>query len=170
MFEALERAEMIATENDWQWLFRWPPPMNSIARLLSTLAQVPKGPDADRAWRQVEVIFRRHNNDEFSLADWPSWRLIEYLCDNAMFAHPTTMHQGNVYATRPTQRQSPVDGASTSTTTGPMPEAHITGLPDFSEIPGHDFDMMPWSEQIQGYEHGSGDTRPYSFGNTNNLF
>ncbi|KAK9771197.1 putative Bikaverin cluster transcription factor bik5, partial [Seiridium cardinale] len=170
MFEALERAEMIATENNWQWLFRWPPPMNSIARLLSTLAQVPEGPDADRAWRQVEVIFRRHNNDEFSLADWPSWRLIEHLCDNAMFAHPTTMHQGNVYATRPTQLQLPVDGASTSTTTGPMPEAHITGLPDFSEVPGPDFDMMPWSEQIQGYENGSGNTRPYSFGDTDNLF
>lgn len=83
-------------------MFRWPVPWHEIAFLLVGLAHQPNHADVDRAWRQVDESFRRHDNDDFSLGGgaFPAWRAIERLCDQAMHAHPDRNHAGTWYVRR----------------------------------------------------------------------
>ncbi|KAK8128173.1 hypothetical protein PG984_009281 [Apiospora sp. TS-2023a] len=118
LFEDLERTEATAKQHNWQWIFRWPPPFHGIARLLHSLAEVPRTTEAERAWKQVDLIFRRHLGDDMAMHDVPSWRLIERLCDIAMFAHSSRVHQGAVYTLRGNPRQGNTDGGEATTSTG----------------------------------------------------
>lgn len=100
MFEKLERLDALLTRKNWQWVLRWPVPWHSIGRLLTKLAKLPAYAEAERAWRQVDVIFRRHNNEDFSMANVPAWRVVERLCDQAMLTHSSRVHTGYCYTTR----------------------------------------------------------------------
>lgn len=100
MFEKLERLDELLTQHQWNWVLRWPVPWHSVGRLLTILAELPAHADTDRAWRQVDVIFQRHNNDEFSTAQIPAWRVVERLCDQAMLVHSSRVHIGYSYAER----------------------------------------------------------------------
>lgn len=91
---------MAATPHHWQWAYRWPMPIHVIAGLLSGLARQPDHPDTDRAWEQVEIVFRRYNNDDISMAKVPAWHAIEALCDQAMAQHPGEPHEGRAYSKR----------------------------------------------------------------------
>ncbi|KAK8090693.1 hypothetical protein PG994_000198 [Apiospora phragmitis] len=116
LFEDLERVETIAKQHNWHWIFKWPPPFHGIARLLHSLAEVPKTTESERAWKQVDLIFRRHLGDDMAMHDVPSWRLIERLCDIAMFAHSSRVHQGAAYTLRGQPRQGSTDGEATTST------------------------------------------------------
>ncbi|KAK7982011.1 hypothetical protein PG988_004249 [Apiospora saccharicola] len=118
LFEDLERTEATAKQHNWQWIFKWPPPFHGIARLLHSLAEVPRTNEAERAWKQVDLIFRRHLGDDMAIHDVPSWRLIERLCDIAMFAHSSRAHQGAVYTLRGKPRQGNTDVGEATTSTG----------------------------------------------------
>ncbi|KAK8011197.1 hypothetical protein PG990_010162 [Apiospora arundinis] len=118
LFEDLARTEAIAQHHNWQWIFKWPPPFHGIARLLHSLAEVPKTTEAERAWKQVDLIFRRHLGSDMAMQDVPSWRLIERLCDIAMFAHSGQAHQGAAYTLRGESRHGTTDGSETATNTG----------------------------------------------------
>lgn len=78
-----------------------------IARLLHSLSQLPTTTKADRAWKQVDIIFRRHNGEDMLMQDVPAWRLIERLCDIAMYAHPSRAHQGTAYVVRQQRPEDP---------------------------------------------------------------
>ncbi|KAI9158195.1 Bikaverin cluster transcription factor bik5 [Paramyrothecium foliicola] len=98
--EELERGEAAATLHHWQWSYRWPMPLHVIVGLLSGLAQHPDHKDTDRAWKQVEVVFQRYNNDEITMAKLPAWHVIETLCDQAMLQHQGRVHDGRAYTKR----------------------------------------------------------------------
>ena len=124
MFEKLEHLDELLTQNQWKWVLRWPVPWHSVGRLLTKLAELPEYADADRAWRQVDVIFQRHNNKDFSTAKIPAWRVVERLCDQAMLVHSSRIHIGYSYAERlsgntlhPTEAgfSAPVDTSSSMT-------------------------------------------------------
>lgn len=100
MFEKLERLDTLLSQHHWQWILRWHLPLHSIGRLLTKLSDLLAYADAERAWRQVDVILRRHNNEDFSMANVPAWRVVERLCDQAMLAHSSRAHAGCSYATR----------------------------------------------------------------------
>ncbi|CAM1511760.1 Fc.00g092730.m01.CDS01 [Cosmosporella sp. VM-42] len=105
--EDFERGENAATPHHWQWAFRWPMPIHVVAGLLSGLARQPDHPDTDRAWEQVDVVFRRYNNENISMAKIPAWNSIENLCDRAMQKHPSRNHEGRAYTNRIHKNNSP---------------------------------------------------------------
>lgn len=155
LFEDLEETEKIATQHHWQWIFRWPPPFHSIARLLFTMAQVPETREADRAWKQVEIIFRRHNNGQFSMVDVPAWRVIERLCDNAMYAHSSRVHDGAVYTIRPARPQATdgavLDGTMPNSSTPGVHEALFADINMFNQLPDNGFGVAaPWVDSSMG--------------------
>jgi hypothetical protein len=155
IFEDVEETEKIAAQHHWQWIFRWPPPFHSIARLLFSLAQVPETREANRAWKQVEIIFRRHNNGQFSMVDVPSWRVIERLCDNAMYAHSNRVHDGAVYTIRPARHQATDSGVIDETTpTRSTPGVHESLFADidmFTQLPDNGFgSTAPWMDSTMG--------------------
>lgn len=98
--EEFERGENAATPHHWQWAFRWPMPIHIVAGLLSGLARQPDHPDTERAWQQIDVVFRRYNNEDISMAKIPAWTTIENLCDQAIGKHPGRSHEGRSYTNR----------------------------------------------------------------------
>ncbi|EJT71350.1 hypothetical protein GGTG_10609 [Gaeumannomyces tritici R3-111a-1] len=105
VLEETSRGEAVAVAHGLGWLYKWPVPWNALAFVLTGLARIPQShPNADRAWEQVELAFRRHDNPDVA-----AWRAIEQLCDQAMYYHPHRMHAGYTYATRaaPAARASP---------------------------------------------------------------
>ena len=94
MFEKLEDLDGLLKQNRWQWMLRWLLPWHAIGRLLTKLAELPTYADTDKAWRQVDVLFRRHNSEDFTMANIPAWRVVERLCDQAMLVHSSRMHIG----------------------------------------------------------------------------
>ncbi|KAK2012826.1 hypothetical protein LZ32DRAFT_618044 [Colletotrichum eremochloae] len=117
ILEEMERGEAVAVQNHWGWLYRWPIAPSLISNTLVGLSQQPKHPITDRAWRQINIVFRRHNNEDISMRGFAAWRVIEALCDQAMLYHKQRSHEGAWYAqrldkTRPTtataQSKAPV--------------------------------------------------------------
>lgn len=98
-------------------------PIHVIAGLLSGLARQPDHPDTDRAWEQIDIVFRRYNNDDISMAKIPAWHAIEALCDQAMAQHPAQPHEGHSYTKRVHKHaHSPMtdDSDHLKTTVSPM--------------------------------------------------
>ncbi|KAI1083477.1 hypothetical protein F5B20DRAFT_407250 [Whalleya microplaca] len=93
MFEEIEKIEHLMLQHNWEWMIRWPPAFHSIARLLHGLYTIPDHPEADRAWKQVDLIFRRYNNENFSMDNVPAWRVIERLCDKAMLTYSNRIRE-----------------------------------------------------------------------------
>lgn len=81
-------------------------PMNAIVGILLGLARRPEHPSTERAWRQMDVIFHRYNNDSISMKAMSTWHAVEALCDQAMLRHPNRQHMGHTYAMRVENRQS----------------------------------------------------------------
>ncbi|EFQ32019.1 uncharacterized protein GLRG_07163 [Colletotrichum graminicola M1.001] len=106
ILEEMERGEAVAVQNHWGWLYRWPKAPYLISDTLIGLAQQPKHPITDRAWRQMNIAFRRHNNEDISMRNFAAWRVIEALCDQAMLYHKHKSHQGAWYAQRLDQARS----------------------------------------------------------------
>ncbi|KAK1979852.1 hypothetical protein LZ30DRAFT_751150 [Colletotrichum cereale] len=100
ILEEMERGEAVAIQNHWGWLYRWPTTPCLISNTLIGLAQQPKHPITDRAWRQMNIAFRRHNNEDISMRKLAAWRVIEALCDQAMLYHKQRSHEGAWYAQR----------------------------------------------------------------------
>ncbi|KAK1566430.1 uncharacterized protein LY79DRAFT_572131 [Colletotrichum navitas] len=100
ILEETERGEAVAVQNHWGWLYWWPTAPYLICSTLIGLAQQPKHPITDRAWRQMNIAFRRHNNEDVSMRNFAAWRVIEALCDQAMLYHKHRSHQGAWYAQR----------------------------------------------------------------------
>ncbi|KAF6806731.1 C6 transcription factor [Colletotrichum sojae] len=100
ILEEMERGEAIAVRHNWAWLYRWPTTPCTLSNVLIGLAQQPKHPTTDRAWRQVNVAFRRHNNADISMRKFAAWRVVEALCDQAMLYHKQRSHEGAWYAQR----------------------------------------------------------------------
>lgn len=100
ILEEMERGEAIAVRQNWGWLYRWPTTPCTLSNVLIGLAQQPKHPITDRAWRQVNVAFRRHNNADISMRKFAAWRVVEALCDQAMLYHKQRSHEGAWYAQR----------------------------------------------------------------------
>ncbi|KFA63633.1 hypothetical protein S40285_03167 [Stachybotrys chlorohalonatus IBT 40285] len=98
--EDLELGEAAAIPHHWQWAFRWPMPLYVIAGLLSSMARQPDHPDSERAWHQVDVVFRRYNNEDINMSKMPAWSAIETLCDQAMERHSGRTHSGRDYTKR----------------------------------------------------------------------
>lgn len=99
-----------------------------IARLLHSLSQLPNTHKADRAWNQVDIIFQRHNGEDMLMQDVPAWRLIERLCDIAMYAHPSRAHQGTAYVVRQ-QRPDEPESRVPGTELGILPYAGLGATP-----------------------------------------
>ncbi|KAF7553442.1 hypothetical protein G7046_g7097 [Stylonectria norvegica] len=110
--EEFEQGEIAATPEHWQWAFRWPMPLHVIGGLLSCLARQPDHIDTDRAWEQIEVVFRRYNNEDISMVKVPAWHAIETLCDEAMLQHPNRVHEGCSYVQR-VHKKNPVGARAT---------------------------------------------------------
>ncbi|KAH6867503.1 hypothetical protein B0T10DRAFT_419731 [Thelonectria olida] len=106
--EEFERGEKAATSHHWQWAFRWPIPIHCIAGLLLGLARQPDHADTDRAWKQIDVVFQRYNNEDISMAKILAWKSIENLCDQAILKHPNRVHEGLSYVRRIHNISSPV--------------------------------------------------------------
>ncbi|OHW98797.1 C6 transcription factor [Colletotrichum incanum] len=106
ILEEMERGEAVAIQNHWGWLYRWPTTPCLISNVLIGLAQQPKHPITDRAWRQMNIAFRRHNNEDISMRKFAAWRVIEALCDQAMLYHKQRSHEGAWYAQRLDQTQA----------------------------------------------------------------
>ncbi|OLN95814.1 hypothetical protein CCHL11_02766 [Colletotrichum chlorophyti] len=100
ILEDMERGEAIAVQNHWGWLYRWPTMPCTVSNVLLGLAQQPNHPITDRAWRQVNIVFRRHNNEDISMRKFAAWRVIEALCDQAMLYHKQRSHDGAWYTRR----------------------------------------------------------------------
>ncbi|KAF6833867.1 C6 transcription factor [Colletotrichum plurivorum] len=100
ILEEMERGEAIAVRHNWAWLYRWPTTPCTLSNVLIGLAQQPKHPITDRAWRQVNLAFRRHNNADISMRKFAAWRVVEALCDQAMLYHKQRSHEGAWYAQR----------------------------------------------------------------------
>ncbi|KAJ0154259.1 putative transcriptional regulatory protein [Colletotrichum tanaceti] len=100
ILEEMERGEAVAVQNDWGWLYRWPTTPCLIANVLISLARQPKHPITERAWRQMNIVFRRHNNADISMRKFAAWRVVEALCDQAMLYHKQRSHEGAWYAQR----------------------------------------------------------------------
>ncbi|KDN67082.1 hypothetical protein CSUB01_01725 [Colletotrichum sublineola] len=100
ILEEMERGEAVAVQNHWGWLYRWPIAPSLISNTLVGLSQQPKHPITDRAWRQINIVFRRHNNEDISMRGFAAWRVIEALCDQAMLYHKQRSHEGAWYAQR----------------------------------------------------------------------
>ncbi|KAL6411921.1 hypothetical protein AUP68_04300 [Ilyonectria robusta] len=98
--EELDCGEKAAISNHWQWAFRWPIPIHCIAGLLLGLARRPDHGDTDRAWKQIDVVFQRYNNEDISVAEVLAWNSVENLCDQAMLKHPNRAHEGRSYVER----------------------------------------------------------------------
>ncbi|KAH7312433.1 hypothetical protein B0I35DRAFT_480890 [Stachybotrys elegans] len=98
--EEFQRGEAVATPHHWQWMFRWPMPIHAITGILAGLARQPNHPETDRAWEQVDAVFRRYNNDEMSMAKIPAWHAIEIMCERAMMQHSQISHGGRSYTRR----------------------------------------------------------------------
>ena len=143
MFEKLESLDELLKENQWEWMLRWPLPWHAIGRLLTQLAELPAYTDADRAWRQVDVIFRRHNNEDFNMAKVPAWRVVERLCDQAMLVHSSRMHIGYSYAERPSA------GAMTAIETYTPNPFHASS--EMAEALFADIDMVNQSSEEGGH-------------------
>ncbi|KAK2031332.1 hypothetical protein LX32DRAFT_613796 [Colletotrichum zoysiae] len=127
ILEEMERGEAAAVQNHWGWLYRWPQTPCLISNTLIGLAQQPKHPITDRAWRQVNVAFRRHNNEDISMRNFAAWRVIEALCDQAMLYHKHRPHQGAWYARRLDQAAGrPVTAAAAAEGKAPMSLEHAT--------------------------------------------
>ncbi|TQN66472.1 Aurofusarin cluster transcription factor aurR2 [Colletotrichum shisoi] len=105
ILEEMERGEAVATQNDWGWLYRWPTTPCLISNVLIGLARQPKHPITDRAWRQMNIVFRRRNNEDISMRKFAAWRVVEALCDQAMLYHKQRSHEGAWYAQRLGQAQ-----------------------------------------------------------------
>ncbi|KAH6883540.1 hypothetical protein B0T10DRAFT_410917 [Thelonectria olida] len=110
--EEFSHGEKAATRYHWQWVFRWPMPLHVIASLLSCLANLPDHRETDRAWEQIDAVFRRYNNDDVTMAKVPAWYTIELLCDQAVILHPNQKHEGRAYMKRMHAQQPPVPGAA----------------------------------------------------------
>jgi hypothetical protein len=100
VLEELERGENIAKENHWGWLYRFPVTFNIISSLLVAMTCQPSHPAIPRAWRQIDIVFDRHNNDDVNMSKIPAWKAIENLCDQVMFYYPTMIHEGTPHARR----------------------------------------------------------------------
>ncbi|KAH8882404.1 hypothetical protein GQ53DRAFT_831536 [Thozetella sp. PMI_491] len=77
----VEAIEAEAGTFGWAWIFRACPHWHATAALLCHIAHrldcfTPQ--DVDRAWRQVEIFFRRHDNAEFSVRASPAWQVMEH--------------------------------------------------------------------------------------------
>ncbi|KAK1993111.1 hypothetical protein LX36DRAFT_587064 [Colletotrichum falcatum] len=116
ILEEMECGEAAAVRNHWGWLYRWPTAPCLISNTLIGLAQQPKHPITDRAWRQMNIAFRRHNNEDISMRRFAAWRVIEALCDQAMLYHKQRSHEGAWYAQRLDQAR-PATTTTTTTTT-----------------------------------------------------
>ncbi|KAK2055383.1 hypothetical protein LY76DRAFT_628340 [Colletotrichum caudatum] len=119
ILEEMERGEAAAVQSHWGWLYRWPQTPCLISNTLIGLAQQPEHPITDRAWRQVNVAFRRHNNDDISMRKFAAWRVVEALCDQAMLYHKHRPHRGAWYARR-------LDGAAAGGGKAPVSLEHAT--------------------------------------------
>ncbi|KAL0768947.1 hypothetical protein CaCOL14_008255 [Colletotrichum acutatum] len=106
ILEEAERGEAVALQNHCGWIYRWPTTPFTISNILIGLAQQPKHPVTDRAWRQMNIVFRRHNNEDISMRKFAAWRVIEALCDQAMLYHKQRSHEGAWYAQRLDQVQA----------------------------------------------------------------
>lgn len=96
VLEETSRGESVAVSHGLGWLYKWPVPWNALAFVLTGLARMPQShADADRAWEQVELAFRRHGSPDVA-----AWRAIEQLCDQAMYYHSDRLHAGYTYAIR----------------------------------------------------------------------
>lgn len=118
ILEEMERGEAVAIQNDWGWLYRWPTTPCLISNVLIGLARQPKHPITDRAWRQMNIVFRRHNNEDISMRKFAAWRVVEALCDQAMLYHKQRSHEGAWYAQRLGQAQGLAAAAAAASTQG----------------------------------------------------
>ncbi|KAF9872334.1 hypothetical protein CkaCkLH20_10161 [Colletotrichum karsti] len=100
ILEEIEQGEIIAVQNHWGWLYQWPTTPCLIYHVLIGLRDQSNHPITDRAWRQMNVVFRRHNNDNISMRKFAAWRVIEELCEEAMHYHKQRSHQGAWYTRR----------------------------------------------------------------------
>ncbi|KAJ0351520.1 hypothetical protein COL154_012882 [Colletotrichum chrysophilum] len=100
ILEEMERGENIALQNHWGWLYRWPTTPCLIYNVLIGLRDQSNHPITDRAWRQINVVFRRHNNEDISMRKFAAWRVIEELCEEAIHYHKQRSHQGAWYTHR----------------------------------------------------------------------
>ncbi|TDZ15645.1 Aurofusarin cluster transcription factor aurR2 [Colletotrichum orbiculare MAFF 240422] len=105
ILEEVTNGEAIAMQSHWGWLYRWPTMPITISNVLIGLAQQPNHPITDRAWQQMDEVFRRHNNDDISMRKFAAWRVIEALCDQAMLYHKQRSHERAWYARRLDQAQ-----------------------------------------------------------------
>lgn len=141
MLEWLDRSETVAKKHNWGWLYNWPVPFSALAFTLTGLVHQPDHPDVDRAWRQVDVCFRRHMNSEVQIHHLPAWHAIERLCDQAMYNHQDRNHTGAAYTQRgdsPRTSQSPpsIGQALPVSTTAPVgSETFFGDMGLFSHIP-----------------------------------
>ncbi|OCL12680.1 hypothetical protein AOQ84DRAFT_333872 [Glonium stellatum] len=87
LLENIEQAEKEAAANHWDWVFRSSVQWNATAIVLHNLAYRFDGEPVDRAWNQIEIVFRRHNNAEIRLDGTKTWPALEQLRDRALFCH-----------------------------------------------------------------------------------
>lgn len=161
MFEKLERLDILLARNHWEWVLRWPLPLHSIGRLLTKLAELPEYTDANRAWRQVDVIFRRHNNEDFSMTNVPAWRVVERLCDQAMLTHSSRVHTDCSYATRLSGGTVPLAEARLLSPIDPLintAEVTYGDVDMFHQFSNEEVDMSSWmnpsiSDNADGINH-----------------
>ncbi|KAL0930351.1 C6 transcription factor [Colletotrichum truncatum] len=100
ILEEIEQGEEIAVQHRRGWIYRWPTTPCLISNVLIGLRDQPSHPITDRAWRQINVAFRRHNNDDINMRKFAAWRVIEALCDEAMLYHKQVSHEGAWYSRR----------------------------------------------------------------------
>jgi hypothetical protein len=157
MFEELESIDATLVKHHWQWILRWPLPWHGITRLLKGLADVSNYMEADRAWRQVDIIFRRHNNEDFSMVNVPAWRMVERLCDQAMLTHSSRVHAGSAYSIRHPRDDGHPCGAPiySSLPATSSQEMYNTGYADiemFNQLPNDGFNIASWLESSASTE------------------
>jgi hypothetical protein len=70
---------------DWDWIFRGSIQWHATAIVLLNLCNAVPSPEVDRAWTQIEAVFRRHENEETSLSNDPVWQPLVQLRESATF-------------------------------------------------------------------------------------
>ncbi|EXF86439.1 hypothetical protein CFIO01_00136 [Colletotrichum fioriniae PJ7] len=177
ILEEAERGEAVALQNHCGWIYRWPTTPCTISNILIGLAQQPKHPVTDRAWRQMNVVFRRHNNEDISMRKFAAWRVIEALCDQAMLYHKQRSHEGAWYAQRLDQVQALTTAqgkASLSlenaTVDDILGDVQMFGQ-DASVLGGHTYfaaqqaleplGYPPWNQSPTGQSHGQSQPHPH---------
>jgi hypothetical protein len=86
--ELLEEVERIETENaeaNCDWILRGTIQWHATAIVLTNLCTRFTGIEVERAWRQVDVVFRRHDNADNNLVHAPIWQPLHQLREQAIF-------------------------------------------------------------------------------------